>query len=267
MSILSQILPAPPVEPGRPALDVDAAALTGLDGRDSTYPYAPTALLHAIGALCVAAPDYGPYLASSLLAEQPSEADLFDTMCVLGQFLPTGAPAQPGDLLGADDTWAVAVSAGGPGVRIDGDGRRYELVALPDGPYHWRPSKARIIDPASKTGQFWGLALTRYRTALSRMGGASYFAGDFIAAALAHTSLPVERAALLATLCGELQPLAAATTLRPGTILLDEDEDRAALVVTDTGECRAAGTGNGPDFHRCDIPDSGCSWAWVPRIV
>ena len=124
-----------------------------------------------------------------------------------------------------------------------------------------------MIDPASPTGMFWGPALTRWRSVLTAMQGGGYFAEHFVAEAFDHTGLPFERAALLQTLAAETQAVEEVALIRPGTILLDDEPDRAALVITDSGLCRSAGTGDGPDFYLTDIEGSGCSWLWVPQVA
>jgi hypothetical protein len=267
MAILAQQLPAPPPQAEAHPVAIDSDTAKGLEGSDLKYAGDPSYLKHALRALFDVAAEYGSFFLSAFAApDWVQEDDLLDLMRVYGRWLAPGTPSVPGDLVGSGDMWGLAVG-GDQALMADGDLAKYELGAEPGGQNHWRPSRSLAVDPGSPTGIFWGPVLGRYRSALSRMQGASYFAGDFMVHALLITSLPLARDQLMATLYAELQPVAGAKQVRPGTVLLSDDEDKAALVVTDTGTCRAAGTRAGLDFHLTDVPGSGCDWLWVPRIV
>jgi len=250
---------------------LEAQEVANLDGREFEHPYRPSALVYALQALIDVSPLMKPFLEPAFAYAppdgMPAEEDVFDLLCTFGRFCMPDDPVRPGDLVhDGGQGWALAAGAS-MGLHANGDWTGWELRALGPVVQHWRPSPGLVIDPASPTGAFWGPALTRWRSVLSSMQGRAYFAEHFIAEAFGHTGLSVERAGLLRTLAAETQAVDEVALIRPGTILLDDDPDRAALVITDSGLCRSAGTGQGPDFYLTNVEGSGCSWLWVPQVA
>jgi hypothetical protein len=247
---------------------VTAQAVADLDGTELKHSYAAGALLAMVEGLLTVCPPMRPYLSPALgydADETPGEDDLYDLMCTFGRFCMPEDVVRPADLVESGGGWMLAA---GPseGLEIDQDRGSYRLAPIGAIVDHWRPRPGLIIDPASPTGQFWGPALWRWRSVLASMQSGAYQAGAFIADITAHTRLSVERPALLRSLATELQAVAETAEIRPGTVLLDDNPDRAGLVLTDTGLCAAAGTRRGPDFYHTDIEGSGCRWLWVPHI-
>lgn len=260
----------PPVEPSAPVA-VDPSAILAHDGgklkpyRDDDAP-----LLHLFGALLGASPLLEAVLrpAIDFFADGVVvEPDLLDLMFTFGVFLMPGEPVQSGDLVGeGDGAWALAA---GPAVGLVADGQNgvYSAGGISEQPLHWRPSTGLIVDPASRTGQYWGPAMWRYRHVLQSMQSATYQVAEFVSDVVDPLALPVDRTALLRTLSSETQAVDETPLIRPGTILLDDDPDRAGLVVADTGLCRACGLGGDPLFRFTDVEGSGCDWLWVPHLA
>jgi hypothetical protein len=242
-------------------------SVTGLAGTDLDHPLESNDLLHAIEALLKVAP-LRPQLEPALKHPYdglPDERDLYDLLCTFGRFCMPDETVRPGDIVGGGDSWILAAGPNA-GISPDRDLGRYEFGEFERPAEHWRPSFGLVIDPASPTGRYWGPGLWRWRGLLGVMQGGSYQVGQFIETVVAPTGLPVEREALLRTLAMQTQAVEETAIIRPGTILLDDDPDRAAVVITDTGLCRAAGTRRGADFHRMDIESARCRWLWVPHI-
>jgi hypothetical protein len=247
---------------------VSAQAVADLDGTELKHSYAAGELLAMIEGLLVVCPPMHPYLAPALAYDAdgtPGEDHLYDLMCTFGRFCMPEEVVQPGDLVESGGGWSLAA---GPsqGLKIAKDAGTYRLAPIGAIGDHWRPRPGLIIDPASPTGQFWGPALWGWRSVLTSMHGGAYQAEAFIADITIQTRLSVKRPALLRSLATELQAVAETAEIRPGTVLLDDNPDRAGLVITDTGLCSAAGTRSGPDFYHTDIEGSGCRWLWVPHI-
>lgn len=267
--IASQAIAMPPAQPAAP-VNLEAQQVANLDGRAFERPYGRSALVYAVQALIDISPLMKPFLEPAFGYApdgMPTEEDLFDLLCTFGSFCMPDDPMRPGDLVhDGGDGWTLAAGAS-MGLHSNGDWTGWELRALGPVVQHWRPSAGLVIDPASPTGAFWGPALSRWRSVLSSMQSAAYFAEHFVAEAFGHTGLSVERAALLRTLAAETQAVEEVALIRPGTILLDDDPDRAALVITDSGLCRSAGTGHGLDFYLTNVEGSGCSWLWIPQVA
>ncbi|HEU5269683.1 MAG TPA: hypothetical protein VFU36_07145 [Jatrophihabitans sp.] len=247
---------------------VSPQSVADLDGTELKHSAAAGELLAMVEGLLAICPLMQPYLSPALDYDAdgtPGDDDLYDLMCTFGRFCMPEEVVRPGDLVECGGGWLLAA---GPseGLEVDPDRGTYRLAPITGIDDHWRPRPGLVIDPASPTGQFWGPALWRWRSVLASMHSGAYQAEAFIADVTAHTGLPVERAALLRSLATELQAVAETAEIRPGTVLLDDNPDRAALMITDTGLCSAAGTRRGPDFHPIDIEGSGCRWLWVPHI-
>lgn len=247
---------------------VSAQAVADLDGKELEHGSAAGELLAMIEGLLTVCPMMHPYLSPAFAYDAdgtPGDDDLYDLMCTFGRFCMPEDVVRPGDIVESGGGWSLAA---GPseGLKIDKDGSTYRLAPIAAIGDHWRPRPGLIIDPASPTGQFWGPALWCWRSVLASMHSGAYQTGAFIADITIQTGLPVGRPALLSSLATELQAVAETVEIRPGTVLLDDNPDRAGLVVTDTGMCLAAGTRRGPDFYHTDIEGSGCRWLWVPHI-
>lgn len=267
--ITSQAIAMPPAQSAAP-VRLAAQQVADLDGREFERTHTSSELVYALRALIDISPVMRPFLEPAFdyapARSLPAENDLFDLLCTFGGFL-LDEPVRPGDLVhDGDEGWALAAGTS-MGLRANADRTAWELGTLGPVAQHWRPFPGLVIDPASPTGMFWGPALTRWRSVLTAMHSGAYFAEHFIAEAFGRTGLPVERAVLLQALAAETQAVEEVALIRPGTILLDDEEDRAALVVTDSGLCRSAGTGHGLDFYLTDIEGSGCSWLWVPQVA
>jgi hypothetical protein len=265
--LTSTALPMPPMQAVTEPT-VPAQAVADLAGTELKHSYAAGGLLAMVEGLLVVCPMMQPYLSPALGYDTdgtPGEDDLYDLMCTFGRFCMPEEVVQPGDIVETAAGWWLAAGPSA-GVQVDEDSGTYRMAPIGAIVDHWRPRPGLIIEPASPTGQFWGPALWRWRSVLASMHSGAYQTGSFIADLTAHTRLPVERAALLSSLGTELQAVEETAEIRPGTVLLDDNPDRAGLVITDTGLCAAAGTRAGPDFHHTDIEGSGCSWLWVPHI-